>query len=161
MTVAEGTEMAKVQKNFLIDEDLAKLLDKVIECTGSNFTKVATAALLEFLFRGYANPEEGASAPSPDVWWFRMAIQLERGDLRVGDLPTAILEDLITAKQRWIESVEQDNPDPAGRLARNLDQSRRQLVLAKKMRHNWNNALERADTPLDAMLDRLSFSMKP
>lgn len=155
--------MPKVQKTFLIDEDLAKVIDKVIECTGSNFTKVATAALLQFLFRGYGEPEEGANSPTPDVSWFRIVILLERGDLKVGDLPAVILDDFISAKQRWIESVEDVNPNPEASptLARHLDEARRQLAQAKRMRKNLKNAIDRTENPMDAIIEHLSFHMKP
>ena len=90
--------MPKVQKNFLIDEDLAQLIDKVLELSGMNFTKFATTALLQSLFDRCTHPEIGPVV-GPDAYWTSLASRLERGDLKgglkVADIPELLMKDAV------------------------------------------------------------------
>lgn len=86
--------MPKVQKTFLIDEDVAQLIDKVLELSGMGFTRFATAALLQSLFDRCTHPEIGPVV-GPDVLWTSLASRLERGDLKVGDIPESLMKDAV------------------------------------------------------------------
>ncbi len=86
--------MAKVQKTFLIDEDLAQLIDKVLELSGMNFTRFATGALLQALFDRCTHPEIGPLL-GPDALWTSLAVRLEHGAVTVGSIPTELLKDAI------------------------------------------------------------------
>jgi len=86
--------MAKVQKNFMIDENLAALIDRVLELSGMNFTTFATAALLQALFDRCAAPEIGTII-GPDATWIGLASRLQQGRIKVGDIPTELLKDAV------------------------------------------------------------------
>ena len=106
MTIStDGTAMAKVQKTFLIDEDLAHLIDKVLELSGMNFTKFATAALLHDLFDRCAHPDIGPII-GPDAMWISLASRLERGTLKVGSIPTELMKNAI-----YMVKANLDDPD--------------------------------------------------
>lgn len=106
MTIStDGTAMAKVQKTFLIDEDLAHLIGKVLELSGMNFTKFATAALLHALFDRCAHPDIGPII-GPDAMWISLASRLERGTLKVGSIPTELMKNAI-----YMVKANLDDPD--------------------------------------------------
>ena len=75
-----GTEtqpVAKTQKTFYLNDDLAQVVDTVATSTGASFTKIVTAALIENLLGG-------GGPPSPR--WMRLATALERGDMTIADV---------------------------------------------------------------------------
>lgn len=86
--------MPKVQKNFLIDEDLAQLIDQVLELSGMNFTRFATASLLQALFNNFNEPEILAVV-GLDSQWTSFVSRIERGAMKVGDIPESLMKDAV------------------------------------------------------------------
>ncbi len=103
--VLEDVKMAKVQKTFLIDEQLAQLVDKVLELSGMNFTKFATAALLQALFYRCTEPEIGPIV-GPDPMWTSLASRLERGTITIGGIPEELLKDAVYLVKSNLEDPE-------------------------------------------------------
>lgn len=128
----DGATMAKVQKTFLIPEELAKIIDKVLSDSGMNFTKFATAALLQLLFDRCASPEETVPF-GPDATWINLASRLERGALTVGQIPAELMKNAISMAKHPLEDPEHhrtasENPDwltLQKRLLRNREQALR------------------------------------
>lgn len=90
----EDRSVPKVQKNFMLNEDLNQLIDKVLDLSGMNFTRFATAALLQSLFNGFTSPEIGPLV-GQDPLWTNFASRLERSKINVGDIPESLLKDAV------------------------------------------------------------------
>lgn len=73
------TLMAKVQKSLLVPEDLNKRLSQLEQRSGATFTRVAIAALLQYL---YSSPED----EGPDPLWMEFAVKLDRGEITLDAL---------------------------------------------------------------------------
>lgn len=101
----ECCTVPKVQKNFLIDEDLAQLVEKFLELSGMNFTRFATAALLQTLFDGCKSPDIGPVV-GQDPMWTAFASRLERGKLSVGDIPESLMKDSVYLVKSILEDPE-------------------------------------------------------
>ena len=113
MNVAtDGAVMPKVQKTFLIPEELAIVIDKVIELSGANFTKIATAALLQYIFDAGRHPEDGGRFVGPVApEWMSFAIRLERGDITLGNIPSDTLKDAAFLAEHMLRGGKQDWTD--------------------------------------------------
>jgi len=112
MTLAsEARQMAKVQKNFLIPEELAAIIDRISELSGANFTKIATAALLQYIFDPALHPEERVPDGPIASQWMTFAVRLDRGDISLADIPNDTLKEaalraeymLRGGKEEWTE----------------------------------------------------------
>lgn len=100
--------MAKVQKTFLFPEEVAALVDKAIELGGSNFTKIATAALLQYFFQWSAWPKRHTSLVGVDWVWTRIVVLIERGELTVSGVPQQLIKEAIESKKTMIRLIEED-----------------------------------------------------
>lgn len=96
--------MAKVQKNFMIDPELAQLIDKVLELSGMTFTRFATGAILEHMFSNLLERSEIGLHIGPDAYWTRLATRLERGDVKVGQIPDELLRDAVAYAEAFTAS---------------------------------------------------------
>jgi hypothetical protein len=112
MTLAsEARQVAKVQKNFLIPEDLAAIIDKISELSGANFTKIATAALLEYVFHNSREPEHGPIVGPGAPEFMTAAVRLDRGETTIGNVASDAMKDaffmaeynLRGGKKDWVE----------------------------------------------------------
>jgi hypothetical protein len=91
--------MAKVQKTFLINEELHRLVRDHENQTGASFTRTVTAALLQYFFQ---DPE------GPNPVWMEEAIGLEYGEHTVADMPERMLEFASADGLRAIEGAKED-----------------------------------------------------
>lgn len=143
--------MAKKQRSLLLDESLGRLIDAFQEGSGATFTRIVTAAILQYLLR-----EPGG----PDPLWMRFAVTLEREN---NDIPGILLknvtEDLRRAiyyrdtmkMERQSKDVDQDA------LERNLEMFRRDIEKRETRKALWESILYgTADSPLDGLIAMLS-----
>lgn len=93
-TRTEPAQMAKTQKTFYLDDNLAGLIDEYQAATGVPFTRVITSAILSYLFDGLQNPDPLAPV-GPDPTWMTVAWRLERGDVTLDELPEWIVTKFI------------------------------------------------------------------
>ncbi|MEK6674657.1 MAG: hypothetical protein AABZ47_03270 [Planctomycetota bacterium] len=73
--------MAKKQRSLLLDDRLSQLIDAMQLGSGATFTRIVSAALLQFIFD---------DSPGSDARWIRFAVQLERGDITITDIPVLL-----------------------------------------------------------------------
>ena len=99
----EGPRMAKRQRTFYLHPDLDRLLTAEEERTGVSLSRIASAALMRYLFSdllGFDN-----------TMWMALAVATEKGNCEMADVPTKAFEscmkmavdDLQTAKARGDE----------------------------------------------------------
>ena len=81
--------MAKVQKTIMVPEELHRLACEFEIRTGANFTRIVTAALIEYLVAGLP--------PRHD--WMIYAVALERGEKTLADI-------LLEIHDRAVERAE-------------------------------------------------------
>ena len=107
----ERCHVAKKQKTFYLNEELDQVVDAVAQTTGGNFTKIVTAALIQYLF---------GDLDQPDPCWMRLAVALERKDLTLPDILVDIARGVIEQKDlEWEINVEAAKK--AGRTHSGLD----------------------------------------
>jgi hypothetical protein len=109
--VTERNAMPKIQKNFLIPEELAALTDRISELTGANFTKIATAALLQYIFDPALDPDERVPDRPIAPEWMTFAVRLDRGDITLADIPSDVLKEAALRTEYWLRGGKQDWAD--------------------------------------------------
>ena len=104
----DGTAMPKVQKTFLIPEELAALIDRISELSGANFTKIATAALLQYVFDPALHPGERVPDGPIAATWMTFAVRLDRGDITLADIPNDTLKDAALRTEYMLRGGKED-----------------------------------------------------
>jgi len=144
----EDQALSKTQKNFLIDEQLAQLVDRVLERSGMNFTKFATAAILQSLFHRFSEPEI-STVVGPDPMWTTIASQLERGAFTLGDVPERLMKDAVYLVKSNIDDPEHHRDgDKPGWLE---IQKRTQRDRERAAKH-WVESIEESGGTFEAAL---------
>lgn len=77
---AETADMAKTQKTLFLQDELCQLIQAFADSTGTNFTKVVTAAVLEHFFW---------SPQGPQPMWMRLAAGLDKEKWHLHEIPSA------------------------------------------------------------------------
>ncbi len=148
----DGATMAKVQKTFLIPEELAAIIDKIIERSGSNFTKIATAALLQYLFDHCEHPEDHGPIVCPASQWMSRVLEIERGKYNVADIPLRVLEESVYSAKVFLEP-------PGGPGAEwkpgAEDWAKKVLPSRKEALRDWKNAVKEGDGAMAAILQHV------
>jgi len=133
--------MGKAQKTMMVPEDLYKLIEYQEQRTGATFTRQAVAALLRYFL---------SEPTGPDSIWMRMAIALERGNLRVMDVGLEVAKERVlsaTAHARVMkEHVDAGSANPLA-----MDECYARMHEARAAMNEWEAALKRADDPLKAL----------
>ena len=104
----DDRSMATVSKSFMLNHGLSEVLDAYSASTGVSFTKIVTAALLNYLFNKLDEPEH-MQRYGPDSTWMEVAWRLDRGDVSIDQVPMKIVDDLIGATEREIERDDGEN----------------------------------------------------
>lgn len=148
----QGTTMPKIQKSFMVQEDLYRLIEAVESRSGANFTRIVTAALLSYLFRAFEEPEQGMSR-GPDPLWLQMVVGVDRGDVEIGDIPLSLLDRWIDLRRRYLTSLTEEDPekhkDQIAALSKELKQ-------VKEIRRGWKNNVEDFGK-LEAYIEEINF----
>jgi len=82
----EPPQMAKVSKSFMLNVELSELTDAVSASTGASFTKIVTAALIQYLLGDLDHPHHT---------WMMAATALEKGDVAIPDLVVQFAQEKI------------------------------------------------------------------
>ena len=91
----ERSGMAKVSKSLFLNEEISRLVDQYQDEKGLSFTRIVTAALLQFLLDGF----HGA-----DDKWVRQATRLDKGQTTLPDVWRA----MAGARLSWAEHLATD-----------------------------------------------------
>ncbi len=97
-----SASMAKVSKSLMLNEDLSRLLDAQAKATGANFTRLVTAAIIQYLF---TKPD------GPEPHWMKMAVEIESGEYGVGDLPVERMRLVSAQGYRLLERYAKPGAD--------------------------------------------------
>ena len=108
MSEAGCQNMAKTQKTFLLNSELLELVDKVSERTGANFTRIVTAALLQYIFDPALHPEERVPDGPIAAEWMTFAVRLERGDISLADIPNDTLKEAFSRTEYMLRGGKED-----------------------------------------------------
>ena len=137
-------KMAKKQRSLLLDEDLARLIDAFQGTTGATYTRVITAAVVQYFF----------DHPHPDAKWMQVAVALERGDLTVGDIRVKLAESTIRnckdVLDEFTRTAESPDTDPA------VERFRRELHEHEQSLEEWRAKIAKAGDPMEALLAHVS-----
>jgi len=128
--------MAKTQKTLLLNDQLLRLADAQGKRTGASFTRIVTAAMLQYLF---THPD------GPEQLWMEHAVALELGEITVGDLPAQRMNDLVAEEGGWIGSSE----IPASGEVKELDPAQGKLY------EEWRSI---SDTPCKDPVEKIIFN---
>jgi hypothetical protein len=137
----------------MVSEDLCRLVQLLEEKSGASFTRIMTASLLSYLFDAFKNPAKGkGKAPDPD--WMRWAILVERGEVTIGDLPLAMLDNFIETAELLTRSKDADGKPSLGTkdFIENLTS---QLKDVKTIRRGWQNRIEDFGGTMEALIQSL------
>ena len=148
MTLAsEARQVAKVQKNFLIPEELAAIIDRIIERSGSNFTKIATAALLQYIFDFCEHPEDAGPIVCPANQWMSRASRLDRGAITVADIPREVLKEAVESAKYMLDM------DARGNLKEGRADHWKEALSAREVAlQGWKNDVEDYKGAMPAIL---------
>ncbi len=101
-TATGARTMGKTQKNALLDDGLCDVIDYLQKLTGATFPRIVTAAILKYLFEVFHIPAATDSTSPPDPTWMRLAVDIERGDFTLGEVPGHLSERAIERADEWI-----------------------------------------------------------
>ena len=118
---SEKQGVAKVQKTFYLNEELAQVVQGLAEGTGASFTKIVTAALLRHL---YDLPQLTRAR------WMRHAVALEERTLPLAAILLRILDEKA---EKLEESLKLYADAGLNDLAAEMRQRRKELKECRKM----------------------------
>lgn len=146
-TIVETRSMPKKQKTFYLNEELSKLVDAYVASTGASFTKIVTAALLQYFFE----------STRPDPRWMKVAVGLERGDIELGKLPLLVAEARkYEAEQELDLSTREGVPKDAA-IDWWVSKFQGELSAAEEAIKFWTMQLEdREDDALQVVIEQLA-----
>ena len=147
-----GTPMAKVQKSFMLNEDLDRLVRALEERSGSNFTRIMHAALMAYLCDSFYDLEEGRSN-APDVVWMRLAVLVDRGEIELGDIPITLLDSIVESCDLMLRGDVDEESDITKR-------HRKRIKDAKKAKRVWEADIEEFGGKIEALIEALGHVYK-
>lgn len=135
----ERSGMSKVSKSLMLNEDLAKLLDDYQTAMGISFTRILTAAIVDFLF-------EHTSGPNPQ--WISVAAAMDRGKMAVSDAWKIAVDEAIHNARVAVSHADHRFPKAKNPLKAQSEQRFRDAVA---MRTELQKIVDAAATPLDGV----------
>jgi hypothetical protein len=143
-----GQARGKKQKTVLLHDDLCDLLDAHEGFIGANFTRIITAAVLQYIFM---DPLHG-----PETRWVSVAVALDRGNLAVADIPNAIYEELLRFARFNVRLAEQSDVPDDDRIAT----AKKSLAEVEAEFAEWKKAVEWAGDPMVALREALTITSR-
>ena len=141
--------VSKTQKNALLDDELCTLLDFMQRIKGATFARLTTAAFLRYLFGGWVPPFEW-SGQTDDPVWMGLAVDIERGDRTIADIPLVLLDRCATIADQVLSSFNMKEE-----LTRNREEERlRWIAFNKKLketRRHWIKTVADLGNEADAI----------
>ena len=104
MSTTPGTGapiMAKQQRSVALPAEVYPLCDAFEAVRGIKFNRLVLASLLHHLFDGWDDPT-GLERPVAPGMWTQVAVLVERGELKIDDIPMALIDGSIAATQRLL-----------------------------------------------------------
>ena len=143
--------MAKQQRSVQQPPDIYKLCEMYEAGTGIKFNRQVTAALLAYFFADLLDcaPGNEGSGGQPAAEWMRHALAVERGEVKIEELPLALLDGHIESLERSLLAHERG--DFKDRPWNNPDTIRAELDIARSRRQTWKNNIEDFKDPAAAM----------
>jgi len=150
MPEAGCQNMAKTQKTFLLNPQLLELVDKVAERSGANFTKIVTAALLQYFFDYCAHPEDAGPIVCPANEWMGRASRLDRGAITVADIPNEVLKEAVDSAKYMLDM------HTRGELKEGLADGWKRALRAREVAlQGWEKAVEENKGAMPAILEEI------
>jgi hypothetical protein len=146
-TRSQGSEMGKIQKSLMLHPHLCAILDAHQAATGVSFTRILTAAILQYFY---------ADMNGPDPYWMKIATGIERGDLSVGDLTLRVLDDIIARLERTLANINEHFDSDEPEIYRLREHYEFQLHQYSEARDQWAHRIATASNSLTATTDALS-----
>jgi hypothetical protein len=159
----EDQNVARANKSLTVPEQLNTLIEAVQRATGATFTRLATAALLKYVFGELVHPEELNSIriTSGSGTWMNLAYLLEKDQLEVGK----IVDELLDAAQRdahfsrRVFPVGQDSTDEQ---RENDALAVRRIEACARLRELWALDLKESNgNPIEAIVARIRWEAHP
>jgi len=142
-----GQARGKKQKTVLLHDDLCGLLEAHEGFIGANFTRIITAAVLQYIFSDLIS--------GPHTEWMSFAVALDRGDLAVADIPAHRLRKAIELAQFNVRLAQA--PDASdGRL----EQEKARLDDVEQIAAAWKQRVDWAGDPIGAIRELLTDSSR-
>ncbi len=132
--------MAKVQKTVMVLEDLHRVACEFEIKTGANFTRIVTAALLEYLIEGLP----------PHPRWMSYAVALERGDTTLTKILLDVHDRLVSFAENGLERAKHVDL-PEGTTNPFLEDAERRLRLYHAIDSNVDE-LREGDHSIDSFI---------
>lgn len=128
----------------MVPEGLYELSTLLEKRTGASFTRIVTAALVQHLF-GALVPGEPSPQEGVDIYWTWLAIELEKGELAIEDVPMRIIDDCIHGAEKNL-AITGDSEAAKGQ--------HRQLIQRKRTLEGRIRKLGKMETVHDMLMNR-------
>jgi len=160
-----SAELAKQQRSTQLPGDLLRLTEQYEKTSGAKLNRQVLAGLLRFFFGRlrftvHYHPDIGIGPFGPhDPFWMRLAVQVDRGELAVADLPFEILDASITSCEKYIVDLTAGNVSRHRWLHHEHELAAAQCWReeAKSWRQGLINDVEDFGGRLEAILEGLTF----
>ena len=119
-TLGGAKTMPKRQKNAQLDDGLYDLIDHLQGVRGATYSRILTAALLKYVFGAWEIPID-VSGYHDDQVWMKIAVDLERGDITINEVPRRLIEralDCSSIAIAEIKRIEKPTDDDVQRKLR-------------------------------------------
>jgi len=140
-----GTTMGKVQKSLMLPEELHRIVQTLEDKQGASFTRIMTAALLQYLFHRYIQ-EESSPGGGPEQGWMKLAIFVERGTYTVREIPEFLITNNIVSAEAMVSFHEKDSAEAKA------ERQRQRVKTFKEMKRSWDNAVEQCGDKIEAII---------
>ncbi len=131
--------LTKVQKNAQLDSDLCDVLEDLQVCTGATHSRIVTAALLKFMFDPL-HPPTDLTGYTDDRIWMRIAVEIERGDFTIYEVPGRVLARSLELSEIAIAEL-----DRLGKPTKETEQRKLRWIALRgavsKLIRRWNDTV--------------------
>ena len=133
--------MAKLQRSVQLPAHLYRLAESFEAQSGAKFNRQALAAFLQFFF-SHARP--------PNTAWMLAAVSVEKGELSLGmvglEMAKRRVQSAVSRARAMKETVDAGRANPLA-----MDECYRRIQEEQTAMREWEDALELADDPLEAL----------
>ena len=137
---SDGAEtLPKIQKNAQLDSELCDVLEDMQVYTGATHSRIVTAALLKYMFSSLQPPPD-VTGYTDDRMWMRIAVELERGDFTIYEVPRRVLERSLELSEVAIAELER-----LGKPTKETEQRKSRWIALRgagsKVLRRWDNTV--------------------
>ena len=138
--------MGKQQRSVQLPPDIYEFAEAFEAQTGHKFNRLVLAALLRFLFEDFSN--------FPNVQWIILASAIERGSMKIEDIPLALAEAGVNIWEGAVHSKDKRELQGAS-----LDEARYKLSDAQELLRTWEQRIKDAGDARKAALANVAGSI--